>query len=314
MGNPTWMVGVLANNINERIMSYSLSKTVILGALGVRSRSSSMTVFYAIPTVHGQRDVTIRAFSIALQSLLEGDSQSVKYAIRKPFYVSILCHPICQPPKIPGALGMRFRTPFTNAFYAIPSVHRKRDVPIGAFSIVLQSLLKGVFLLPDSWSVRGVIENPVSDSVLRHPICPQPKGHLHTTISHDAKEFSEGGVIMDGFVTTDFKARFSEILRALDIQSRSPSTTSFNTIPALNLKPDSGGVRDAITKPYHNGVLRYPICPPPKGGRHTSIFHRATESSKGGSIPRALRMQSRRAFPKVFYAIPSVNRVKDITI
>ncbi|PUU84126.1 hypothetical protein B9Z19DRAFT_1070640 [Tuber borchii] len=58
---------------------------------------------------------------MALQSLLKGES-------------------IC---RIPGALGMRSGSPFTTAFYAIPSVHRQKDVSIPAFSMALQSSLKG---------------------------------------------------------------------------------------------------------------------------------------------------------------------------
>ncbi|PUU74580.1 hypothetical protein B9Z19DRAFT_1133057 [Tuber borchii] len=51
---------------------------------------------------------------------------------------------------------------------------------------------------------------------------------------------------------------------------------------ALSLNPDSGGVRYASAKPFDDVVLQHPICPPPKGRHHTSIFHGATESSEGG--------------------------------
>ncbi|PUU72127.1 hypothetical protein B9Z19DRAFT_1098051, partial [Tuber borchii] len=76
------------------------------------------TAFYAIPSVHRRKDIPIRAFSMALQSVLKGD-------------------------QIPGAVGMRSRSPFTTAFYAIPSVHRQKDVSIRAFSMALQIPLKG---------------------------------------------------------------------------------------------------------------------------------------------------------------------------
>ncbi|PUU78824.1 hypothetical protein B9Z19DRAFT_1083047 [Tuber borchii] len=166
----------------------------------MRSRSPFTTAFYAIPSVHRQKDVSIRAFSMALQSPLKGDH-----------YTS----------QIPGALGMRSRSPFTTAFYAIPSAHRQKDIPIRAFSMALQSLLKGeslcrVFLdiwkaltlKPDSWGVRHAIAKPFDDGVLCHPVCPPPKGRPHTSISHGATEFSEGGVLMPGFLSADFIARF----------------------------------------------------------------------------------------------------------
>ncbi|PUU79463.1 hypothetical protein B9Z19DRAFT_1125137 [Tuber borchii] len=44
---------------------------------------------------------------------------------------------------------------------------------------------------------------------------------------------------------------------------------------------EGGGVENAIAKRLYNGVLRYLICPPPKGCPHMSIFHYATESSEG---------------------------------
>ncbi|PUU73081.1 hypothetical protein B9Z19DRAFT_1135870 [Tuber borchii] len=102
---------------------------------------------------------------------------------------------------------------------------------------------------------------PFYDGVLRHPLCPPPKGHPHMSIFHGATESSEGGVHMPGF---------------LDIWK------------ALTLKPDSGGVRHAIMKPFYDGLLRRPICPLPKGRLHTSIFHGATEFSEGGVLMASL--------------------------
>ncbi|PUU73952.1 hypothetical protein B9Z19DRAFT_1134094 [Tuber borchii] len=58
---------------------------------------------------------------------------------------------------------------------------------------------------------------------------------------------------------------------------------------ALTLKSDSGSVMHGITELFNDGVLRYPICQPPKGRPHMSIFHGATESSEWG-IPGALGM------------------------
>ncbi|PUU79383.1 hypothetical protein B9Z19DRAFT_1192635 [Tuber borchii] len=295
----------------------------------MRSRNPLTTAFYAIPSIHYQKGVPIRAFSMALQSLLKGgslcrvfldvwkaltlkpdsgsvrhaitepfddsvlhhpicpppkgrphtstlhgatesskggvNSGSVRHVITEPFYDSVLRHPICPPPKgrphtsishgatefseggvliagflsadfiIPGALGMRSRSPFTTAFYAIPSVHRQKDVPIQVFSMALQSHF---------WCVRHAITEPFYDVILCPPICLPPKGHHHTSTFHGATESSEGGVIM----------------------------------------PDSGGVRHAIMKPFYDGVLRHPICPPPKGRPHTSISHGATEFSEGGVL------------------------------
>ncbi|PUU73213.1 hypothetical protein B9Z19DRAFT_1135611 [Tuber borchii] len=101
---------------------------------------------------------------------------------------------------------MRSRSPVMTALYAIPSVHHQKDIPIRAFSKAVESLLKGesiclVFvdvwkvlsLKPDSGGVRYAITKPFYDGVLRHPICPQPKGCLHKSIFHGATESSEGG-------------------------------------------------------------------------------------------------------------------------
>ncbi|PUU77510.1 hypothetical protein B9Z19DRAFT_1086098 [Tuber borchii] len=112
---------------------------------------------------------------------------------------------------------MRSRSPFRTAFYAIPSVHHQKDVPIQAFPMALQreslcrvflDIWKALTLKPDSGGVWHAITKPFCDGVLRHPICPSPKGRLHTSISHGATEFSEGGVLMAGFLSADFIARF----------------------------------------------------------------------------------------------------------
>ncbi|PUU72871.1 hypothetical protein B9Z19DRAFT_1096398, partial [Tuber borchii] len=108
----------------------------------------------------------------------------------------------------------------------------------------------------DSQGVKHVIAKPIYDGVLRHPICPPPKGCPHTSISHGATEFSEGGVLMP----------------------------VLGVYRALTLKPDSGGVKHAIAKPFYDGVLCHPIRPPPKGHVHTSISHGATEFSEGGFL------------------------------
>ncbi|PUU72252.1 hypothetical protein B9Z19DRAFT_1197674 [Tuber borchii] len=162
--------------------------------------------------------------------------------------------------------------------------------------------------MPDSLGVRDAITKPFSDSVLRHPIYRQPKGHLHMTISHGARD---------------------QIPGALGMRSRSPFTTAFYAIPSVHRQKDipirafsmvlqnSRGGRHAIPKPFYDSVLRHPIYPPPKGRLHTSIFHGATDSSEGGSlywIPGALSMRSRSPFTTAFYAIPSVHRQRYIPI
>ncbi|PUU79380.1 hypothetical protein B9Z19DRAFT_1125278 [Tuber borchii] len=103
--------------------------------------------------------------------------------------------------------------------------------------MALQSLIKGgslcqafldvwkvLALNPDSGSVRHVITESFYNVVLRHPICPPPKGHLHMSILHSATESSEGGSLC-----RDFFVRGG---------SR-----------ALTLKTASEGVRHAIAKP-----------------------------------------------------------------
>ncbi|PUU73551.1 hypothetical protein B9Z19DRAFT_1134970 [Tuber borchii] len=243
--------------------------------------------FYAIPSVHRQKDVPIRPFSMALQSLLKGeslyrvfldvwkaltlkpDSGSVRHAITEPFDDSILHHPICPPPK---------GRPHTTILHGATESSK------------------------DSGSVRHLITGPFYDGVLRHPIYSPPKGRPYTGIFHGATESSEGGIPGD-----------------LAMRSRNPLTMAFYAIPsihhqkdvptqvfsmalqsllkggslfwvfldiwkALTLKPDSRSVRHAITEPFNDGVLRHPICQPPKGSPHTSILHGATESSEGGVL------------------------------
>ncbi|PUU81766.1 hypothetical protein B9Z19DRAFT_1121795 [Tuber borchii] len=215
-------------------------------ALDMRSRSPLTMSFYSIPSVHRQKGVPIRVFSMALQSLLKGgslcrvvlvlwqgvwkaltlnpDSGGIRKAIARPF------------DQISGALAMRSRNPLTPAFYTIPSIHHQKDVPIEVFSMALQRLLKGgslcrvvldvwkvLILKPDFGRVRHAIMDPFYDVFLRHPLCPLPK-------------------------------------------------------------EDSWSVRNTITKPFYDVVLRYPICPPPKGHPHMSILHGATESSEDGVI------------------------------
>ncbi|PUU76223.1 hypothetical protein B9Z19DRAFT_1130056 [Tuber borchii] len=150
----------------------------------------------------------------------------------KPIYDGVLRHLIWPPLKrrphisilhgtiesseggVPGALSMRSRSPFTMAFHAILSVYRQKDVPVRAFPMALQSLLKwglfcwdflvlGDYILltskPDSQSVRHAIMELFHDGVLRYLICPPPKGRPHMSILHGTTESSAGGVIMPGF-------------------------------------------------------------------------------------------------------------------
>ncbi|PUU83601.1 hypothetical protein B9Z19DRAFT_1072141, partial [Tuber borchii] len=150
--------------------------------------------------------------------------------------------------------------PFTTAFDAIPSVHHQKDIPIRAFSMALQSLLKGesicrVFLnvwkaltlKPDSGGVKHAIMKPFYNGVLHHPICPPQKGHLYTSIFHGTTELSEGGVLMAG--------------------------------------PDSWGVRHVIVEPFYDGVLHHPGCPPSKERLHRRSFHRAIILRRGIIMP-----------------------------
>ncbi|PUU72285.1 hypothetical protein B9Z19DRAFT_1138270 [Tuber borchii] len=223
--------------------------------------------FYSIPSVHRQKGVPIRVFSMALKSLLKGgslcrvfldfwnaltlkpDSRNVRHAIMEPFYDSILRHPICPLPK--GRPHMSI-------------LHGATESSKGG---------------PDSGSVRHVITEPVNDGVLRDPIYPPPKGRPHTSIFHGTTESSEGG-----------------IPGALGMRSRSPFTTSFYAIPSVHRQKDVpiqassmalqnfGSVRHVIIEPFYNVILRHRICPPPKGRLHTSILDGATESSEGGVI------------------------------
>ncbi|PUU74187.1 hypothetical protein B9Z19DRAFT_1093466 [Tuber borchii] len=231
----------------------------------MRSRGPFTTAFYAIPSVPRQKYIPIQAFSMALQSVLKGesicrvfldvwkaltlkpDSGGVRNAIKKPFYDGVLCHPICAPPK--GRLH-------TSVFHGATESS-------GGGSLCRVFLVLGVYrvltLKPDSQSVKHAIAKPFYDGVLCHPICPPPKGRLHTSIFHGATESSEGGSLCRVFLV-------------LGVYS------------VLTLKPDSQSVKHAIMKPFYDGVLRHPICPPPKGRPYTSILHGATESSEGGVI------------------------------
>ncbi|PUU83400.1 hypothetical protein B9Z19DRAFT_1072834 [Tuber borchii] len=113
--------------------------------------------------------------------------------------------------------------------------------------------------MADSRGIRNAITKPFYDGVLRHPICPPPKGRLHTSIFHDATGSSEGGSLCWVFLV-------------------------LGVYRVLTLKPDSQSVKHAIMKPFYDGVLHHPFCPPPKGRPHTSISHGATEFSEGGVL------------------------------
>ncbi|PUU80007.1 hypothetical protein B9Z19DRAFT_1124240 [Tuber borchii] len=52
----------------------------IPGALGMQSRGPFTTVFYGIPSVHGQKGISILPSPMALQSY----SWGVRYAIARP--------------------------------------------------------------------------------------------------------------------------------------------------------------------------------------------------------------------------------------
>ncbi|PUU72419.1 hypothetical protein B9Z19DRAFT_1137656 [Tuber borchii] len=48
----------------------------------------------------------------------------------------------------------------------------------------------------------------------------------------------------------------------------------------LTSRPDSFGVRNAIGKPFSNGVLQYPMYPSLKGRLHTTMFYGVTVFSE----------------------------------
>ncbi|PUU74581.1 hypothetical protein B9Z19DRAFT_1133058 [Tuber borchii] len=103
---------------------------------------------------------------------------------------------------------------------------------------------------------------PFDDSVLRHPICPPPKGRSHTSILHGATESYEGGVIMLGFFSP-------------------------GCLESADLKPDSGSVRHVIMESFYDGVLCHPIYPPPKGRPHKdswSVSHAIMEPFNNGVV------------------------------
>ncbi|PUU72215.1 hypothetical protein B9Z19DRAFT_1138667 [Tuber borchii] len=233
---------------------------------------------------------------------LKPDSQGVKYAIAKPIYDGVLCHPICPPPKdIPGVSGMQAWSPFMTAFYTIQAVDRQKGVTIRAFSLALQN----------SGGVRPVITKPFYTDVLHHQRCRPPKGRPHTSIFHGATEFSKGGILMPDFLNSGgvrhaiVQPFYDGVLcHPICLPPKGhPHTSIFHgatesseggslcqvflvmgVYRALNLKPDSGGVEHAIAKPFYDGVLCHPICLPPKGRPHTSISHGATEFSEGGFL------------------------------
>ncbi|PUU72216.1 hypothetical protein B9Z19DRAFT_1197697 [Tuber borchii] len=335
----------------------------IPGALGMRSRSPFTTAFYAIPSVHRQKDVSIRAFSMALQSPLKGiimpDSKSVKHAITKPFYEGVLRYPVCPPPKgrphtsishgatdfseggalMPDSGGVRhaIMKPFYEGVLRHPICPPPKGRLHTSISHGATEFSEGGVLMAGSGGVRHAIMKPFYEGVLRHPICPPPKGRLHTSISHGATEFSEGGVLMadsggvrhaimkpfyDGVLhhpicrppeVRPHKSIFHGATESSEGGSLRQVFLVLGVYRALTLKPDSGGVKHAIAKPFYDGVLRHPICPPPKGHPHTSIFHGATESSEGG-IPGALGMRSWSPFMTAFYTIQAVHRQKGVSI
>ncbi|PUU78574.1 hypothetical protein B9Z19DRAFT_1126637 [Tuber borchii] len=92
----------------------------IPGALDMQSQSSSTTAFYAIPSVHRQKDVSIPPLSMELQRLLKG---------------GFIC-------RILGALGMPSPNPFMTSFYSIPSVQSQKGAFIQKLPMALQSSLE----------------------------------------------------------------------------------------------------------------------------------------------------------------------------
>ncbi|PUU75452.1 hypothetical protein B9Z19DRAFT_1131266 [Tuber borchii] len=86
------------------------------------------------------------------------------------------------------------------------AVQHQKEVSLRPFSLVLQSLLKGLFLcqvILASEDIRDAIIQSSYHVIVHHSSCPLLNEHLHTTIFHGTTEFSEG----------------SRILRALGIQS-----------------------------------------------------------------------------------------------
>ncbi|PUU77080.1 hypothetical protein B9Z19DRAFT_1128771 [Tuber borchii] len=173
--------------------------------------------------------------------------------------------------------------------------------------------------LQNSRGVRDAITKPFYDGVLRHPLSPPPKGHLHTSIFHGATESSEGRPDSGGVRHAIMKPFYDGVLHHPVCQppkgrlhtSISHGATEFSEGGVLI--PDSWGVKHAIMKPFYDGVLHHPVCQPPKGHPYTSIFHGATESSEGG-IPGALGMRSWSPFMTAFYTIQAVHRQKGVSI
>ncbi|PUU73693.1 hypothetical protein B9Z19DRAFT_1134682 [Tuber borchii] len=205
--------------------------------------------------------------------------------------------------------------------------------------------------LQNSGGIRHPIMEFFDHVVQRHPVCPPPKGHLHTTIFHGATEFSGGGRPGSGSVRNPIAKPFYDVvlrlpsvhhqkgvliqvLGVLGMLSWSPFPTSFYAIPSVHhprgvsirgfsiallsllkggvLMLGSGGVRNMIMKPFYDIVLRHPICPLSKGRLHTTIVYGATEYS-GGGVLGALGLLSWGPFPTSFYAIPAVRRQKGVS-
>ncbi|PUU73692.1 hypothetical protein B9Z19DRAFT_1134680 [Tuber borchii] len=213
---------------------------------------------------------------------LKPDSQSVRHAIMEPFNDGVLRNPICRLPKghphtsifhgttksYSGSIRNMITEPFNDSVLHHPICPPPKGCPYtsilhGPTDNSEEGSLCWVFLVLDSWSVRHAITEPFYDVILHYAVCPLPKGRLHTSILHGATESAEGGVMMPGFFSpgclesAQFKARF---------------------------RGHSWSVRNAITEPFYDIILRHPICPPPKGCPHTSILHGAIATSDEGVI------------------------------
>ncbi|PUU80225.1 hypothetical protein B9Z19DRAFT_1192004 [Tuber borchii] len=113
---------------------------------------------------------------------LKPDIGSVRPVITEPLNNSVLRDPIYPPPN-----GRHY----TSIFHGATESSERGVLMPGIFRC-----LKSADFNPDSGSVRHVITDLFYNVILRHPICPPPKGRLHTSILHGATEFSEEGVIM----------------------------------------------------------------------------------------------------------------------
>ncbi|PUU78311.1 hypothetical protein B9Z19DRAFT_1126954 [Tuber borchii] len=137
------------------------------------------TALYTIPSVNRQKNVPIRVFSIALLSLLKGeslyqvflhiwkvltlkpDSERFRDAIMESFNDGILCHPVYPPPK---------GHPHTSILYETTESSERWSL----FQDFL-TIRKALTLKPNCGRVRHAITEPFDDSVLCHLICPLPK-------------------------------------------------------------------------------------------------------------------------------------------